>query len=215
MCGMPGDKMPMLCAEADLIQSHNARAQRPNNWQLYDNYDVMFLMAGLLTAMLMIAGCGPSPDIVLARGRILQISATPLQTVLDIGYSEQQKSYAIRPRAVGKALFLTRVSILNRTAGLASILVDDQAVFVEDSQGNRYRPVNPFEPRDPVTSPLAMDGAFTPFLWGNSEVRENFEVSGWLVFELPQNSHVRVLLWDQVENLRLFFPEPNGQAPQS
>jgi hypothetical protein len=165
---------------------------------------------GLVSALLMLAACDSSPDEVQARGRVLQLSATPFRTVSEVGYRAPEGHYVIRPQSDGRVLVLTRLSVINANAALASLLIDERTLSVEDARGRRYQIVNPWVQRETIAQATAKNDAFLPLLWGVTELREGYQVSGWVMFELPADAPARGLIWNQVETIRLSFPDKAG-----
>lgn len=164
----------------------------------------------LVSALLILAACDPSPEEIQARGRVLQLSATPLQTASEVGYRAPDGNYVIRPQSDGRMLVLTKLSVVNANAALASLLIDEQALSVEDARGRRYKIVNPWVQRETIAQAIARNDAFLPLLWGATELREGYHVSGWVMFELPADAPVRGLIWNQIETIRLSFPDKAG-----
>lgn len=165
---------------------------------------------GILCALLTLAACEPSPAEVEARGHVLQLSATPFQTAAEVGYRAPEGNYVIRPQADGRVLVLTKISVINANAALASLLIDERAVSVEDARGRRYKIVNPWVQREATAQATAKNDAFLPLLWGVTELREGYHISGWVMFELPVDAPVRGLIWNQIETIRLSFPAKAG-----
>jgi hypothetical protein len=160
-----------------------------------------------LTATVVLAACDSSDDIPPVRGHVLQLSAAAFQRVDEVAYDAEGTVYAVRPASAGDVLLLARLSVLNRNASLASLLVDEQALAVEDTTGVRHPLVNPWTQRERTATPPEKTGDFTPLLWGPTELMENYGISGWVIFELPKGAKVRTLLWNQVEEIRLYFPD--------
>lgn len=155
----------------------------------------------------MLAACEPSPDDVQARGHVLRISATPFQTASEVGYTAAEGNYVIRPESDGRVLVLTKLSVVNANATLVSLLVDKRAMTAEDARGRRYKIVNPWEQRETTAHPVDKNGAFLPFLWGVADLKEGYNVSGWVMFDVPADAAVHSLTWNQVETIRLSFPD--------
>ncbi len=146
------------------------------------------------------------------RGHVVQLSAAPFQTAAEIGYTTPEGSYVVRPQSDGGVLLLTKIAAINANAALASLLINEQAMSVEDARGRRYKIVNPWVQRAAVAHPIAKNDAFLPLLWGVTDLKEGYRVGGWVIFELPADTPVRALFWNQIETIRLSFPDQTGSV---
>ena len=52
------------------------------------------------------------------------------------------------------------------------------------------------------------DGArFLPLLWGVVEVPQNFQIEGWVVFEIPKDFTIYQFNWEQADTIRVGLKE--------
>jgi hypothetical protein len=157
--------------------------------------------------LLGLSACDRPPAEVSARGRVLQLTAGSFQRVAEIAFKDGGGIAVVRPQTPGNILLVSKLSISNMNAGLASLLIDEKAVAVVDVAGAQARMINPWQRREKAQTAPATTDSFMPFLWGASDLQENYSLTGWVIFELPAAAKVRSLIWNQVEDIRLFFPD--------
>ena len=42
---------------------------------------------------------------------------------------------------------------------------------------------------------------FKPFLWGNINLDKNFQVQGWMVFDVPKGLILGTIWWEEVDSI--------------
>ncbi len=158
-----------------------------------------YLMAAL--ALLLLA-CGSEPGLVVIRGRSLELHASQPNLVDQISFLDQQgKHRVLRPRASNRQLAMIDVTIVNRTSLVTPLLVDSEAAKLGDRRGDRIGPVDPFESAEFVEAASPDEDMFKPFLWGDIELDKNFQVQGWMVFDVPKGLILGTLWWDEVDSI--------------
>ena len=165
-------------------------------------------MASLVfLAMAGLAACGGDAAPSRAAGRIITIEVSPLLMLDQAGHAEDGASYAVRPIEQSTEIVAARVVLHNPNATLVSILVDEQAAYLQDAEGNRFPPLDPWDRRVAVSNPLAGEETTAPLLWGELTLERGFEVGGWLLFDVPEGAEVTTFTWDQVDFIRLLLAQ--------
>ena len=168
---------------------------------------VRFLALLMALAAMLTAACGgedPFTNVTLA-GRGLTMNVADLQVVdgliyqdLDLGY------YSVGPAQPGHHFVVARVTIWNNRSGLLSLNIDAESGTLEGMEREKGLPVDPYERRVRLDAPPAALSPYLPFLWGPSDLPQDFNIAGWMVFEVPDGAEIVQLRWEQVDSLR--FP---------
>jgi hypothetical protein len=174
-------------------------------WRLVATLLVLPLIMGLVA-------CGGTTAPVSAAGRIMVIEVAPLVMLNEAGHSEKGMFYAIRPTGRDMQIVAAHVHLHNPNATLVSMLVDEQASYLEDTQGNRFWPLNPWEQRVQVANTISADQTTMPLLWGELTLERGFKIEGWMLFEVPTNADVTTFTWDQVDFIRLLLGQGNPKG---
>lgn len=138
-------------------------------------------------------------------GRFFRVEATDLRTLEATGHIEDGVPYGIRATGPGTTLAGVRLKLVNPNALFVSLLVDEDAVSIEDDAGNRYAPLDPWERRQVAPAPLPDGATVLPLLWGPIEMAQGFEVEGWILFEIPKGRTPASLTWQQADFVKLLL----------
>lgn len=163
------------------------------------------VLAATMLTLLVVAACSDDADgfdgVTLA-GRGLTMNVSDVQQVDTLTYQDTDGLYySVGPAAPGHELVAARVTIWNTRSGRLSLFVDDKSALLESDDRERAFAINPYEQRQLLTSEPATLGRFTPFLWGPSDLPQDFNIAGWMIFEVPEDINIRVLEWEQVDFL--------------
>ncbi len=151
--------------------------------------------------MLLLA-CESEPQKVVVRGRSLELHASEPNLVDKIAFLDSQgKHRVLRPRASNRQLAMIDVTIVNRTSLVTPLLVDPEAAKLGDRRGERINPLNPFDRAEFVDAASPDEDMFKPFLWGEVELDKNFQVQGWMVFDVPKGLILGTLWWEEVDSI--------------
>ncbi len=158
-----------------------------------------YLLAAL--ALLLLA-CSSEPALLVVKGRSLELHATEPNLVDKIAFLDSQgKHRVLRPRASNRQLAMVDVTIVNRTSLVTPLLVDPDAADLGDRRGERISPLNPFEHAEFVDAASPDEDKFKPFLWGEVELDKNFQVQGWMVFDVPKGLILGTIWWEEVDTI--------------
>ncbi len=159
-----------------------------------------YLLAAL--ALLLLVACESEPEKLVVRGRSLELHASEPNLVDKISFVDLEgKHRVLRPRASNRQLAMIDVTIVNRTSLVTPLLVDPEAARLGDRRSDRINPINPFDGAEYVDVASPDEDMFKPFLWGNIELDKNFQVQGWLVFDVPKGLILGTIWWDEVDTI--------------
>ena len=158
------------------------------------------------TMLLAASGCGEDSNVMVRRGRSLEIHATIPEVVDKVAYvGGDGRHRVIRPIASNRRIAVSEVTIVNRTTTVVPLLVDETAAEIGDRRTRRVEAI------DPVETAELLDGAdpdanqYVPFLWGEVELPRERQVTGWMVFDVPQGLTLGTLWWNEVDDILLDF----------
>lgn len=160
------------------------------------------VLVTVMLTLLLVAACSDDFDGVTLAGRGLTMNISDVQQVDVLNYRDTDGLYySVGPPANGHELVAARVTIWNTRSGRLSLFVDEKSALLESIGREKAFPINPYEQRQPLSSDPADTGRFTPFLWGPSDLPQDFNITGWMVFEVPEDTKFEVFEWEQVDFL--------------
>ena len=168
---------------------------------------VVLLALAAAALLLAAAGCGgDDPEIFAKRGRSLEIHSTPPEIVDRVAYTGADGRHrVIRPIASNRRIAVAEVTIVNRTTTVVPLLVDEAAAEIGDRRSRRVEAVDPVGTAEFVDSAGDDSNLYTPFLWGKIELARQTQVSGWMVFDVPQGMTLGTLWWNEVDDILLDY----------
>lgn len=162
----------------------------------------------MLAAMLAPVACGGEEETVRGRGRSLEVHTTRPLIVEKLAFTDNLGQHrVIRPRASNRQLALLNVAVINRTSLVTPLLIDPEAAQLGDRRGERIDALDPFEAAKIVDTADADADLYSPFLWGAVELDREFQVEGWMVFDVPKGLVLGSLWWDEVDSVIVDFIE--------
>lgn len=156
----------------------------------------------LLGVGLILAGlaCARGPTTVYGWGRYLTLRVTNLQPVEEVAYVDVDGTpYTVRPRAEDRVLMAVLLALINEKSYIVTLNIDDRSAYLEDRQGNRYPAVDPFTRRERLEVAPEEPERFLPFLWGRMTLYQDYQVQGWMLFEVPRGFRPSRLVWEHID----------------
>ncbi len=93
------------------------------------------------------------------------------------------------------------VSLFNSLSSNSILQVDQQAALLVDDTGKSFLPIDPCQAAAEVPEADPEDGQYNPFLWGSIELPQGYQVSGWMLFEVPLDANLVRLRWQETDNI--------------
>ncbi len=178
-----------------------------------------FVAALLALMALAILGCSSDPDVVGVRGRSIEIHAKRPVVSEKITYGAPgNEFYVFRPKASNRQMAAVCVTVVNRTSTVMPLEVNPEAARLGDRRGERIPAADPFE-RSSIVDSADDDSILrdtgddedlsrcTQLLWGQIQLDRNFQVSGWMLFDVPKGLTLGTLWWDEVDEVVLDYIE--------
>ena len=161
-----------------------------------------------LVTVLLVAACSSEPDLVAVRGRSIEIHAERPVILEKVSYSTGSGDHRVlRPRASNRQLAAVLVTVVNRTSTVMPLLVDPDAARLGDRRGERIQAMDPFDRYGTVDEPDVDEDKYAPLLWGDIQLDRNFQVQGWVIFDVPKGLTLGTLWWDEVDEVVADFVE--------
>ncbi len=177
-------------------------------------------VAALMALMaLVILGCSSDPDVVGVRGRSIEIHAKRPVVAEKLSYEAPgDQYYVFRPKASNRQMAAVCVTVVNRTSTVMPLEVNPEAARLGNRRGERISASDPFERSSIVdatdeASILRDPGdnedlsRCTQLLWGQIQLDRDFQVSGWMLFDVPKGLTLGTFWWDEVDEVVLDYVE--------
>ena len=160
-----------------------------------------FILLVLLAAFLALFACGSDdPEKVRSRGRSLEVHTSYPLIVEKVAFKDSQGQHrVIRPRASNRQLVLLDITLVNRTSLITPLLIDEEAAQIGDRRGERIDAIDPFESSRVVDAADPDEDLYSPFLWGQIELDKEFQVEGYMIFDVPKGLILGSLWWEEVD----------------
>ena len=164
---------------------------------------VALLALAAFALLLAAAGCGGGDsDLVCRRGRSLEICSTIPEIVEKVAYTGQDGRHrVIRPVASNRRIAVAQVTVVNRTTTVVPLLADEAAAEIGDRRSRRVEAIDPVGAAEVVDAASTDSNVYVPFLWGKIELARDTQVSGWMVFDVPQGMTLGTLWWNEVDDI--------------
>ena len=168
------------------------------------------IAAPLLAAIvgLTVLACSSEPDIIAVRGRSIEIHAERPVVLEKVSYASGTGEHRVlRPRASNRQLAAVLVTVVNRTSTVMPLLVNPEAARLGDRRGERIEALDPFDRYGTTDVPDEDEDKYSPLLWGEIQLDRNFQVQGWVIFDVPKGLTLGTLWWDEVDEVVADFIE--------
>ena len=156
----------------------------------------------IMVAVPLTAACSSEPDLVAVRGRSIEIHAERPVILEKVSYSTNSGEHRVlRPRASNRQLAAVLITVVNRTSTVMPLLVDTEAARLGDRRGERIRAMDPFDRFGTIDVADVDEDKYSPLLWGDIQLDRNFQVQGWVIFDVPKGLTLGTLWWDEVDEV--------------
>ena len=138
-----------------------------------------------------------------AYGASLTVVINGIEVLDEVAYSVGEDHYVLRPKNPQNRLLVAKVVVANNRSARSTMLVDERAAYFSDDKRSNFLLVDPYEAREAVSSSSENENRYIPFLWGNIDLKENYQVEGWMVFESPPEPELTSFYWEQSDPIRV------------
>ena len=166
----------------------------------------VFAALGLLLSGLVIAvACGGGDSgLRHVKGRTLEIYYESPIITQSLVYSRDGQDYLIEAEDPSKRIAVVNVTVVNWMSTVVHLSIDGNAAQLGDRRGERVGALDPFEAGQGAGVTDPEEGEYLPFLWGALELKRDYQVSGWMVFDVPERLRLASLWWNESEPMVKF-----------
>ncbi len=151
-----------------------------------------------------VAACGGNPDVAGSVGRSLELYVSTPDIVNEVNFiDEAGKPRQIRARASNRQLAVVEVTVVNRTSIVTPLRISSESAQLGDRRGQRINALDPFESGRPIAELSEEDQTYTGFLWGDTQLDREFQITGWIVFDVPKGLTLGTFWWREVDPIVL------------
>ena len=137
------------------------------------------------------------------KGDNLVIRLDDIERVEEVRYKGNDGNhYLVRPQDSENELIVLRLIVQNPKATKLLFTIDENAAELRGfGLDEKYKALDVIRRSVKVDDEAVSDeDRFVPFLWNppgeSTELSQDFQVSGWLVFELPKGNKLKELRWE-------------------
>ena len=144
-----------------------------------------------------------------SAGRTMEVHAgDPIVVDKAFFVDESGKTNVLVPSASNRQIVVISTIIVNRTSTVIPLLIDSEAAKLGDRRGKRYGAIDPYEHARVINESLK-EGPDTKkiprLLWEITDLPRDYQVEGFLVFDVPKGLVLGTLFWDEVEYIPVDF----------
>ena len=187
----------------EVLASLSRPAQEPS--RLASRPAVAKLGALWVTSLVLlgaVGACGGNPDVAVSLGRSLELHVSTPAIVNEVNFfDEAGKPRQIRARASNRQLAVVEVTVVNRTSIVTPLRISSESAQLGDRRGQRIDALDPFESGRPIAELSEGDQTYTGFLWGDTQLEREFQITGWMVFDVPKGLTLGTFWWREVDQI--------------
>ena len=178
------------------------------------NMPILFYKIGILLLLIFsifLYGCEGDDNREPARGRqLLFVADHPRwgdEVIFTDGLGQKR---LIRPKASNRQIAVVNIIVANKSTTMVSLLLNESAVELGDRRSDRLEAIDPFNADvlesgdEDYRDAVVLD---EPPLWGEVELKKDFQIEGWFVFDVPKGLKLGTLWWNQADTVSLDFIE--------
>jgi len=182
--------------------AHYVNRERSTNHHTLKASKASVLTLVLVLMAMMVVACNSAPDVHLARGRSIeiQVSRPVVKTKMSF-LDDEGKHRVVRPRASNRQLAMVEIAVVNRTSTVMPLLIDEEAAELGDRRGERIEALDPFVNSRVVEAADSKEDEFAPLLWGEVQLDRDFQVKGWMIFDVPKGLTLGSVFWNEIEEI--------------
>lgn len=182
--------------------AHDVNRERSINLHTLKASKASVLTLVLVLMAMMVVACNSAPDVHLARGRSIEIQVSRPVVKTNMSFLDDEgKHRVVRPRASNRQLAMVEIAVVNRTSTVMPLLIDEEAAELGDRRGERIEALDPFVNSRVVEAAGPKEDEFAPLLWGEVQLDRDFQVKGWMIFDVPKGLTLGSVFWNEIEEI--------------
>jgi len=168
------------------------------------------LMLGIVSLPLTLGCFTENHQTRVSKGAQLTIVTGTPKIAQEIVFKHENEIRKITPNA-NKELVAVYLGIVNSDVGKASLYIDSEAAVLRDTDYKTHSILDPFSESEVITSQGDYTDSqlmeYVPLLWGNQTLMKDYQITGFLIFEVPIGREWQSLNWYQGDTVVAKFPE--------
>ena len=84
---------------------------------------------------------------------------------------------------------------------MTPLRISSESAQLGDRRGQRIEALDPFESGRPIAELSEKDRTYTSFLWGDTQLERKFQITGWMVFDVPKGLTLGTFWWQEVDTI--------------
>lgn len=165
----------------------------------------LLLVAVIAAVMVVVINRGSDEVGKWYNGKNLHINLNKAYRVDKVVYTDVAgKNTLLRSQKPDYELAAVFLTVANFRAARNLILIDEDAAFIVDEEGNNYRLINPLKGEEGSVSDPEIN-KYSPPLWGGADLPKDYQISGWVYFEVPKGRRLSHILWEEADNFRAYL----------
>ena len=166
----------------------------------------LLLMASLLT----FGGCDRAEKLgEWAWGDALRARVTVMHRLPDIlVLAEDGESFLrVSPEGEGNELVAVYVEVVNDETSKILLSLDSETAELDEREATSrdFYPIDPFTRGTPTEEFHEDETYYSPILWVPIELDKNYQVAGWMIFEVPEGLRFRRMVWRESDTIFIDF----------
>ena len=144
-------------------------------------------------------------------GKVLEMYTGLMEVTPSIAFRDENgETRVLTPSSSKNALVAINMTFVNRNTVVVPMLVNENSVEIGNPYDERFRPIDPFENAMYADVPEEDLSHIKPFLWGSMDLVRDFQIEGYLIFEIPQGMPITTLWWEEVDSIvALLYLKPD------
>jgi len=168
----------------------------------------------LLSTLLGLTACGPGAeklgewyggDVLVGRVTALQRKADILVLSPD-SQQDDLKFLRVTPQE-GQEFVVAYIEVRNDKTSMMVLTLDSEAVEIDsrESSANSYFPIDVFARGVETDQFVEGETYYDSILWGDYDLEKGYQLTGWMVFEVPKGETFRQLAWRASDTIFIQF----------
>ena len=156
-----------------------------------------------LVVLALAAACGGGDDNTFkVKGRTLEIVFEKPVITKRAFFINDGTPYVIEVADPSTRIVALKMTVVNWKINITKLRVGTDSVAIgSGGTGEKHGALVPFERATEYTGEIPDEELFTPLLWDDFELRQGFQASGWIFFEVPVGLELDSLWWSAADDI--------------
>lgn len=212
--GKPGQEVVRVDSSGQVIGRDIARRPKAGMpWALMALAALSVAAAAVLVPWIL-NSANEAGDPLYKAGRVLWLRASPPEFRDEIQYSAtgpegNASNWRIADPGEGNKFAVVPVTVSNQQSQQVSLNVDEESADIDTESHGPANPINVVERSVRMDGPIDDQYRYPDFIgvWGDVTLRAGEQLTGMMVFEVPEDAVVTEFTWRATDTILIRFPE--------